>query len=135
MKTIVACGVATYMLAATSWAADMPTFGPGEINMDYRDNMTAADQKYNRWFLLSGVVQAHRIDAWKKMWLEIRDPDDKVASDYVAAEVRSDQREAIAKYRRWDEILLVCHGTHGSQSAGNSSVALVNNCSLATPPR
>jgi hypothetical protein len=70
MKTIVACGVATYMLAATSWAADMPTFGPGEINMDYRDNMTAADQKYNKWFLLSGVVQAHRIDSWKKTWLE-----------------------------------------------------------------
>jgi hypothetical protein len=112
----------------------MPTYGPGEINMDYRDNTTAADQKYNKWFLLSGVVQAHRIDASKIMWLEIRDPDDKVAKDYVATEVRSDQREAIAKYRRWDEILLVCHGTRGSQSAGNSSIALINNCSLATPP-
>ncbi len=122
------------MFATASWA-DMPTYGPGEINMDYRDNVMAADQKYNKWFLLSGVVQAIRIDAWKKMWVEIRDPDDRVAKDYVAAEVRADQRETVAKYRRWEEILLVCHGTHGSQSAGDSSVALVINCSLATPPR
>ena len=134
MKTVFACGVATCMFATASWA-DMPTYGPGEINMDYRDNVMAADQKYNKWFLLSGVVQAIRIDAWKKMWVEIRDPDDRVAKDYVAAEVRADQRETVAKYRRWEEILLVCHGTHGSQSAGDLSVALVINCSLATPPR
>ena len=123
------------MLATSSLAGDMPTYGPGEINMDYRDNVTVADQKYSKWFLLSGVVQAVRIDAWKKTWVELRDPDDKVSTDYVAAAVRSDQREAVTKYRRWDEILLVCHGTRGSQSAGDSSVAIVNNCSLAAPPR
>jgi hypothetical protein len=135
MKTVFACGVAICIFATASWAADMPTYGPGEINMDYRDNVTEADQKYNKWFLLSGVVQAIRIDAWRKTWVEIRDPDDKVATDYVAAGVRSDQLQAIAKYRRWDEVLLVCHGTHGTQSAGDSSVTLVNNSSLATPPR
>lgn len=112
----------------------MRTYGPGEINFDYRDNVAAADRKYNKWFLLSGVVQTIRTDAWQITWVEIRDPDDKVAMDYVAAQVRSDQRETIAKYRRWDEILLVCHGTHGDRSAGNSTIVLVNNCSLAKPP-
>ncbi len=132
MKTVFACGVATCMFATASWA-DMPTYayGPAEINGDYRTNATEADQKYNKWFLLSGVVQAIRIDARKKTWVEIRDPDDKVTMDYVAAEVRSVQ---VAKYRPFDEILLVCHGTHGSQSAGDSTFALVFNCSLATPP-
>jgi hypothetical protein len=135
-RQFLACGLATCMLATASWAADMPTYGPGQINMDYRDNVAAANQKYTKWFLLSGVVQAVRIDAWKIMWVEIRDPDDKVAMDYVAAQVRSDQRETVAKYHRWDQILLVCHGADGSQSAGNSfPITLVKNCSPATPPR
>lgn len=57
MKTVFAFGVAC-MFATASWAADMPTYGPGEINMDYRVNITEADQKYNKWFFLSGIVQA-----------------------------------------------------------------------------
>jgi hypothetical protein len=133
MRIVLACGMVC-MFVTAGWAADMPTYGPGEVNMDYRNDVPAADQKYSKWFLLSGVVQAVRIDAWKKMWVEIRDPDDKVAMDYVAAEVPTNQRVTIAKYRRLDDILLVCHGSHGNQSAGDSSIALVNNCSLAKPP-
>jgi hypothetical protein len=76
-KTALAGGAAMYLFAAPCAAGEMPTYGAGEINGDFREYGIDAEQKYNKWFLLSGMVQAVKKDSWNLAWIQIRDPDDK----------------------------------------------------------
>jgi hypothetical protein len=78
--------------------------------MDFSAHGYDAAQNYDKWYLLTSVVQTVRNE---DSWVEIRNPDDHVESDHVIAKMRPDQLKTLANYPPRSDILLICHGAWG----------------------